>query len=60
MTVEDLFKKIGAQTMEIDALRQEIDRLTAIISSLEQNSVNNAIESTAGAKKAKGNSEKAE
>jgi hypothetical protein len=60
MTVEDLFKKIGAQTMEIDALRQEIDRLTAIISSAQQNSVNDAIESTANAKKAKANSEKAE
>jgi hypothetical protein len=60
MTVEDLFKKIGAQTMEIDALRQEIDRLTSIISSAQQNSVNDAIESTAAAKKAKGNSDKAE
>lgn len=60
MTVEDLFKKIGAQTMEIDALRQEIDRLTAIISNAQQNSVNDAIESATVAKKAKGNSEKAE
>jgi regulator of replication initiation timing len=31
MTVEDLFKKIGAQTMEIDALRLEIERLAEII-----------------------------
>lgn len=35
MTVEDLFRKIGAQTMEIEALRAEIERLNAIVSSLQ-------------------------
>lgn len=36
MTVEDLFKKIGAQTMEIDALKLEIDRLVTIIKELQE------------------------
>jgi hypothetical protein len=31
MTVEDLFRKIGAQTMEIDVLKNEIERLKSII-----------------------------
>lgn len=52
MTVEDLFKKIGAQTMEIDALRSEISQLTEIIARLRAESTNDAIESS------KGNAEK--
>lgn len=52
MTVEDLFKKIGAQTMEIDALRSEIAQLTEIISRLQ------AEASGDSAEKAKGNTEK--
>jgi hypothetical protein len=55
MTVEDLFKKIGAQTMEIDALRLEIDKLTKIVAQLQAESVNDAIEVTkeSGEKKTK-------
>lgn len=44
MTVEDLFKKIGAQTMEIDALRGEIAQLTEIIARLQADSTNDAEE----------------
>lgn len=44
MTVEDLFKKIGAQTMEIDALRLEIDKLTKIVAQFQEESLSNAIE----------------
>jgi len=35
MTVEDLFRKIGAQTMEIDVLKNEIERLKSIISAAQ-------------------------
>jgi|APGre2960657373_1045057.scaffolds.fasta_scaffold02977_7 hypothetical protein len=35
MTVEDLFRKIGAQTMEIDMLKNEIERLKSIISAAQ-------------------------
>lgn len=44
MTVEDLFKKIGAQTMEIDALRAEIAQLSEIIARLQAESTNDAEE----------------
>jgi hypothetical protein len=55
MTVEDLFKKIGAQTMEIDALRLEIEKLTQIVARLQAESTNDAIESSkeSGEKKTK-------
>jgi len=48
MTVEDLFKKIGAQTMEIDALRLEIDKLTKIVAQLQAESSNDAIDASKG------------
>jgi hypothetical protein len=48
MTVEDLFKKIGAQTMEIDALRLEIDKLTQIVARLQADSTNDATEASKG------------